>query len=316
MPRKVKQQDGGWVYEYAGKTKPVTTKPLVIYYKKDEGLQSLAVNGYYTHHGPVMASREGLWLSLKEYNRSMDALLEAWMITKAGSFEQYKMAMGIRANTTNNTVYADDQGNIAYWHGNFVPRRDSSYNWSLPVDGSIAATEWNGIHTLDEIVHVYNPATGWIQNCNSTPYSSSGNSSPERGRYPAYMAPDGENFRALNAIRLMSGANDFTLDSLIAKGYDRYLTAFDVLLPALFDAYAGASDSVRKILDEPIAVLQRWDRRSAVHSVATNLAVEWADRVWRLMLPGHERRKKPRIRSRMSLLNWRNQRPNRRRGRL
>ncbi len=276
---KVKQQDGGWVYEYAGQTKPVTTKPFVVYYKKDEGLQSLAVNGYFTHHGPVMASREGRWLSLKENNRSMDALLEAWMITKAASFDQYKMAMSIRANTTNNTVYADDQGNIAYWHGNFVPRRDSTYNWALPVDGSIAATEWNGVHTLDEIVHVYNPATGWIQNCNSTPYSTSGNSSPERGRYPAYMAPDGENFRALNAIRLLSGANDFTLDSLISKGYDHYLTAFDVLLPALFDAYAGASDSVRKILDEPMAVLQKWDRRSAVHSVATNLAVEWGTRM-------------------------------------
>ena len=276
---KVKQQDGGWVYEYAGETKPVTTKPFVIYYKKDEGLQSLAVNGYYTHHGPVMASREGRWLSLKEYNRSMDALLEAWMLTKAGSFEQYRIAMDIRANTTNNTVYADDQGNIAYWHGNFVPRRDSTYNWSLPVDGSIAATEWNGIHTLDEIVHVYNPATGWIQNCNSTPYATSGNSSPVRGRYPAYMAPDGENFRAVNAVRLLSGANDFTIDSLISKGYDHYLTAFDVLLPALFDAYAGASDSVRKILDEPIAVLQKWDRRSAVRSVATNLAVEWGTRM-------------------------------------
>jgi acyl-homoserine-lactone acylase len=227
----------------------------------------------------VMASRDGKWLSLKEYNRSLNALQEAWLITKAGSFDDYKKAMDIRANTTNNTVYADDQGNIAYWHGNFMPRRDSSYDWSSPVDGSIAATEWQGVHPLDEIVHVYNPATGWIQNCNSTPYSLSGNSSPERNRYPAYMAPDGENFRALNAIRLLSGANDFTLDSLIAKGYDHYLTAFDVLLPALFDAYNRAPDSVHKALQEPIAVLQKWDRRSAVHSVATNLAVEWATRM-------------------------------------
>jgi acyl-homoserine-lactone acylase len=279
---KVRQQGTGWVYEYEGQQKPVTEKPFTVYYKKDNGLQALPVTGFYTQHGPVMASREGKWLSLKEYNRSLNALLEAWSITKANTFEEYKKAMDIRANTTNNTVYADDQGNIAYWHGNFVPRRDSSYDWSLPVDGSVAATEWKGIHTLDEIVHVYNPTTGWIQNCNSTPYSLSGNSSPERGRYPAYMAPDGENFRALNAVRLLSGADNFTLDSLIAKGYDHYLMAFDVLLPALFDAYAAASDSVRKVLQDPIVVLQKWDRRSGVHSVATNLAVEWATRmaVW------------------------------------
>jgi acyl-homoserine lactone acylase PvdQ len=160
-----------------------------------------------------------------------------------------------------------------------MPRRDTSYDWSMPVDGSTAATEWKGVHSLDEIVHLYNPATGFIQNCNSTPYSLSGNSSPERSRYPAYMAPDGENFRALNAVRLLSGANDFTLDSLIAKGYDHYLMAFDVMLPALFAAYNSAPDSVRRSLQEPIAVLQKWDRRSAVHSVATNLAVEWATRM-------------------------------------
>jgi acyl-homoserine-lactone acylase len=276
---KVSQRGGGWTYEYEGEQKPVTEKPFTIYYKRDNGLQALPVTGYYTQHGPVMASRDGKWLSLKEYNRSLDALLEAWSITKANTFEDYKKAMDIRANTTNNTVYADDQGNIAYWHGNFVPRRDSSYDWSMPVDGSIAATEWKGVHTLDDIVHVYNPSTGWIQNCNSTPYSLSGNSSPERGRYPAYMAPDGENFRALNAVRLLSGADNFTLDSLIAKGYDHYLMAFDVLLPALFDAYAAASDSVRKVLQDPIGVLQKWDRCSAVHSVATNLAVEWATRM-------------------------------------
>ncbi|HEV2480554.1 MAG TPA: penicillin acylase family protein [Puia sp.] len=276
---KVRQQDTGWVYEYEGRTRPVLEKPFTVYYKKGDVVQSLAVKGYYTHHGPVMASRAGKWLSLKEYNRSLNALEEAWQITKANTFDEYKQAMDIRANTTNNTVYADDQGNIAYWHGNFMPRRDSSYGWSLPVDGSIAATEWKGLHTLDQIVHVYNPATGWIENCNSTPFTSSGNSSPERSRYPAYMAPDGQNFRALNAIRLISGANEFTLDSLIAKGYDHYLTAFDVLLPALFDAYNQAPDSIRKMLQEPIEVLQKWDRRSAVHSVATNLAVEWATRM-------------------------------------
>ena len=276
---KVRQQDNGFIYEYEGQKRPVKEKPFTVYYKKDEGMQALPVKGYYTHHGPVVAARDGKWLSLKEYNRSLDALLEAWLITKANTFDEYKKAMDLRANTTNNTVYADDQGNIAYWHGNFMPKRDSSYDWSLPVDGSIAATEWKGVHALDEIVHVYNPATGYIVNCNSTPFASSGNSSPERSQYPAYMAPDGENFRALNAVRLLSGADDFTLDSLIAKGYDHYLAAFDVMLPALFDAYNGAPDSVKKALQEPIAMLQKWDRRSGLHSVATNLAVEWATRM-------------------------------------
>ncbi|HWK04126.1 MAG TPA: penicillin acylase family protein [Puia sp.] len=276
---KVNRNTQGWEYQYEGQSKSVTSKPFTVYYKKDGQLLSLPVKGYYTHHGPVMGSRNGKWLSLKEYNRSLNALLEAWLITKATTFDAYKAAMDIRANTTNNTVYADDQGNIAYWHGNFMPRRDTAYHWSSPVDGAVAATEWKGLHELEEIVHVYNPSTGWIQNCNSTPFNLSGSSSPDRSKYPSYMAPDGENFRALNAVRLLQAADHLTLDSLIAKGYDHYLTAFDLLLPALFDAYDGSDDSVKRSLQEPVTLLRQWDKRSAVHSIATTLAIEWGTRM-------------------------------------
>ncbi|HZE83851.1 MAG TPA: penicillin acylase family protein, partial [Puia sp.] len=175
--------------------------------------------------------------------------------------------------------YADDQGNIAYWHGNFMPRRDSSYNWALPVDGSVSATEWKGLHAIDETVHMYNPPNGWLQNCNSTPYAVAGSYSPDRKNYPSYMAPDGQNFRSVNAIRLLGSAAHLTLDSLIGIGYDHYLTAFDRLLPSLLDAFRASSDPVRSTLQEPVALLEQWDRRSAIHSIATTLAVEWATRM-------------------------------------
>ncbi len=278
---KVSRQDQGWVYAYEGGSRNVTGKSFTILCKKDDQLASYSFTGLYTHHGPVVCARDGGWLSLKEYNRSLNALLEAWLITKARSFDEYKQAMDLRANTTNNTVYADDKGNIAYWHGNFMPRRDTAYDWSRPVDGTTAATEWKGLHKLDEIVHVYNPATGWIQNCNSTPFSLAGSSSPRREDYPYYMAPDGENFRALNAVRLFNTAGGLTLDSLIAKGYDTYLTAFDRLLPALFDGYEGASGPDKAFVNEAVDTLRRWDRRSALHSVATTLAVEWGMRMMR-----------------------------------
>ena len=90
----------------------------------------------------------------------------------------------MRSNTSDNTVYADDKGNIAYWHGNFIPKRDAAYDWSKPVDGTTSKTEWKGIHELDEIVHMYNPSTGFIQNCNSTPFTVSGNASPVKNNYP------------------------------------------------------------------------------------------------------------------------------------
>lgn len=282
---KVSKKDGQWYYEYNGALKPIVRRKLMIGVKQGDHTGQKIITGYYTHHGPILGSRDGKWLALKANNRSYNALLESWLITKANTFDEYKKAMGLLSNATNNTVYADDQGNIAFWYGNFMPKRDPKLDWTLPVDGTTPATEWQGQHTLNEIVHIYNPATGWIQNCNSTPYASSGTSSPDKSKYPGYMAPDGQNYRAVNAIKLLGNAKNLTLDELIAKGYDHYLTAFDVLLPPLFKAYSNAPDSIKQRLTEPVKILQLWDKRSAANSVATTIAIEWGTLMMRVLPP-------------------------------
>jgi acyl-homoserine-lactone acylase len=282
---KVTKKDDHWYYEYNGSLKPVTTRQLVLNIKKGDKTEQRTISGYYTHHGPVLGSRDGKWLALRANNRSYKALLESWLITKANTFAEYKKAMSLLSNATNNTVYADDKGHIAFWYGNYLPKRDPRLDWTLPVDGSVSATEWQGVHPLNESVHVYDPATGWIENCNSTPYTSSGTSSPDKNKYPVYMAPDGQNYRAINAIKLLSGAENVTLDELINKGYDHYLSAFDVLIPSLLSAYSTADDSLKQTLAVPVQVLQTWDRRSAVHSVATSLAVEWGMRMLMALPP-------------------------------
>lgn len=277
---KMSEKDGKWYYEYNGQLKPVTSRRLVLKVKNGDRTEERTITGYYTQHGPVLGSRDGKWLALKANNRSYNALLESWLITKANTFAEYKKAMDLLSNATNNTVYADDKGNIAFWYGNYMPKRDPKLDWTLPVDGSTSATEWQGVHPLDEIVHVYDPATGWIENCNSTPYTCSGSASPDKTKYPAYMAPDGENYRAINAIKLLKNARDIDLDKLIAIGYDHYLSAFDVMLRALFREYQMTpNDSLKQSLYEPIKTLKEWDHRSAAQSVATTLAVEWGTRV-------------------------------------
>lgn len=263
-------------YQYDNSLRPVTTKQLVVNYKNGNNILQMPVTAYYTHHGPVMGSRNGKWLSLKENNRSLDALMQSWLRTKAKGFEDFEKTMQLRSNNSNNTVFADDKKNIAYWHGNFMPVRDMKYDWSQPVDGSTSATEWKGIHPLNEVIHVYNPKSGFIQNCNSTPFTVSGNNSPKQNDYPDYMAPDAENFRAINAVKLLSIQDNFTIDKVIAAGYDHYLSAFDVLLPALFKAYESLSnESAYKTLKEPIQLLKSWDKRSGTSSIATTLAIEW-----------------------------------------
>lgn len=279
---KITDNNGKLFYVYESKQLPVTAKQIQLAALNNGSVNTQTVTAYYTHHGPVMAKRNGQWLAVKSYNRSLTSLVQSWQRTKANGFAAFKKIMQLRGNTSNSTVFADNKGNIAYWHGNYVPVRDKNINWSKPVDGTTTATEWKGLHQLDDIVHVYNPATGFIQNCNSTPYTCSGNSSPDKNNYPAYMAPDGENFRGINAARLLSTQNNFTIDKIIAVGYDTKLTAFEVLVPALVKAFENnvqQNDSLYMQLLAPVTILKNWNYRCAENSVATTLAIEWADKL-------------------------------------
>ncbi len=269
----------GWDYEYNQQVKKVTTKKINIRYKNDGKIAGKNITAMYTQHGPVMAKRNGEYLSVQSSNRMMNGLIQSWQRTKAKGLEDYTKTMALRGNTSNSTVFADSKGNIAYWHGNYIPIRDKKYNWSQPVDGSTPKTDWKGLHEVKDIVQVINPATGWIQNCNSTPFTVSGSSSPDKKDYPNYMAPDGENFRGINAARVLTKENKFNIDKIIAAGYDTHLAAFEVLVPALINAFEKNSaqpNSSYALLAEPVAVLKKWNYHSGENSVATTLAIEWA----------------------------------------
>lgn len=283
---KITQKDGKYLYQYQGKLKPVTEKKIALYFLENGDIKTKTITAYFTHHGPVMAMRNNQWISLKSFNRSVISLQQSWLRTKTTGFESYKKIMDLKANTSNSTVYADDKGNIAYWHGNFIPIRDSKLNWANPVDGSVAATEWRGLHEQKDIVHLFNPVNGWLQNCNSTPFTVAGSNSPKKENYPAYMAPDGENFRGVNAIRVLDKEKQYTIEKVIAAGYDTYLAAFEILIPALvssFEKNMATGDTTFKLLYEPISVLKNWDYRSGEASVATTLAVEWAQKLDKLL---------------------------------
>ncbi|MFW0738768.1 penicillin acylase family protein [Flavobacterium sp. T12S277] len=276
---KIIDKKGKLFYEFDKKLIPVVEKEITIRYTENGKLIPKKFKTYFTNNGPIMAKRDGKWISLKSHNRSMTSLIQSWVRTKSTSFEDYKKAMDLKANTSNNTVYADDKGNIAYWHGNFIPVRDKSFNWSKVVDGSILATQWKGLHEVNETVHLYNPVNGWLQNCNSTPYSVAGENSPKRENYLPYMAPDGENFRGVNAVRIFSKGNQYTLDKVIADGYDTKLSIFEILIPSLISVFEKNSNPANPEyaeLKEAISLLKNWDYYAQENSVATTLAVEWA----------------------------------------
>lgn len=277
---KVNKKGHHYWYEYEGRQKKITEKKIEIRYKNGNDVQVKKIQAFFTPHGPVMARRNNQWLSLKADNRIVNGLIQCWLRTKAKNLEDFKKTLDLKGNISNNTVYADIQGNIAYWHGNRVPVRDTAYDWSKPVDGSLKATEWKGYHAINETVYSINPVNGWLQNCNSTPFTVAGINSPKKENYPSYMAPDGENFRGINAARVLSETAIYNINKVIRAGYDRRLAAFEVLIPALVEALMRTSelDSLHKVKDG-VFLLKNWDGRASDSSIATTLAIEWGEKL-------------------------------------
>ena len=221
----VYEENGTLYYRYGDESRPVDVAEVTLRYRDGDGMAERTFPMYRTHHGPITHLTDGKWTATRINWDPVNALTQSFVRTKQSNHDEFWEMMKIRTNSSNNTVYADSSGNIAYYHGNFMPRRDTQFDYSAPVDGSDPATDWQGLHELDEIVTVVNPGNGWIQNCNSTPFTSAGAFSPVREDYPAYMAPEAENYRGVHAVRLLEETSDLTLDSLIELAYDTQLRA-------------------------------------------------------------------------------------------
>lgn len=271
----VVQRNGQLLYRYGERLRPVSMATENLVYRDGDELRERSFPLLRTHHGPITGMRDGQWVATKINWDPVNALRQSWLRTRQKDHEGFREIMEIRTNSSNNTVFADSSGNIAYYHGNFMPQRNPQFDFSQPVDGSNPATDWQGLHTVDEIVQVVNPDSGWVQNCNSTPYTAAGEDSPRREDYPAYMAPDPENYRGVHAAMLLrdfadSGDDKMSIDELIALAYHPALPAFDVLVPGLLSAWDSHGEAF-PALEAPIAALAAWGRTVSADSAAMSL---------------------------------------------
>ncbi|MEO1593978.1 MAG: acylase [Pseudomonadota bacterium] len=264
-------RDGRRVYRYGDEARDVVTQTVTLRYRTAAGMAERAFETYRTHHGPITHAIDGQWVATRINWKPAEALAQSFVRTKQRDHAGFRGMMQRRTNSSNNTVYADADGTIAYYHGNFIPRRDPQFDYSKPVDGSDPRTDWQGIHEVDETVNLVNPTIGWLQNCNSTPFTAAGPDSPKREDYPVYMAPDPENFRGIHAQHVLQDVSDLTLDGLIALAYDDKLPGFEQLVGGLIEAWdaSGRDDAP---LAAAIETLRDWDHRTDVDAVAMTLA--------------------------------------------
>ncbi len=279
--------DGRYTYRVGTEERPVESRTLRVPYKSGSGMASKTFLVFRTHRGPIVRKADDKWVSVRLMHEPLKALMQSYLRTKARTIDEYKKVMAMHTNSSNNTLYADADGNIAYFHSNFIPRRDARFDWTKPVDGSNPATEWNGLLSFDESPNVVNPPNGWVYNTNNYPYSAAGPYSPKQSDYPKYVDSGSENPRGVHAIKVLNGKKGFTLDSLIAAAYDSYLPEFEVQIPLLVRAHAAlpASNPLKAKLAEPVALLKGWDYRWSVTSVPTSVAIFYGEQLWSLVTP-------------------------------
>ena len=269
------EKNGQYFYKYGAAERPFITRTILVPYRTTSGMAERRFIAYYTHFGPIVRSVNGKWVAYRLMQEPVKALIQSFLRTKSRNLAEYRKSMDLHANSSNNTVYADADGNIAYFHANFIPRRDPRFDWTQPVDGSDPATEWKDLLSFDESPNVINPQCGWVYNANDAPWTAAGPCSPKKSDYPAYVDNGVESPRGRHAVMVLQEGKDFSLSSLRDAAFDTYLPGFDKLVPTLLQAYdnAPATNPLKARLAEQVEALRHWDLRWSVSSIPTTLAI-------------------------------------------
>jgi acyl-homoserine-lactone acylase len=287
----VHSKNGHYSYKYGDGERPVVEKQITVPYKTPQGMAEKKFTVYYTHHGPVICEQDGKWVTIRLMQEPIKALMQSYLRTKAKDYKQYLQTMELKANSSNNTIYADADGHIAYFQGNYIPRRDTRFDFTKPVNGSDPATDWKGLLTVEESPHLLDPRSGYLFNVNDSPWNGAGESSLHRKDYPAYVETGTESARGVHAMQLLQGRKDFTLDGLVTAAYDSFLPWFVKPLPALVKAWdqLPAESETKAALAGQIATLRKWDLRWGLDSVATSLAIFWGQEIVKAgQTPSHD----------------------------
>ena len=91
-----------------------------------------------SHHGPIVAERRtASWIATALMWKPVPALEQSFLRTKATDLASYLAVAERKANSSNDTLFADSKGEIAFLMPQFMPLRDDRFDYTRPVDGAI-----------------------------------------------------------------------------------------------------------------------------------------------------------------------------------
>jgi len=268
-------EDGG--YRFGDEILEFEQFTDVLKVRQDDGsMAEEALTVRRSVHGPVLRSEKEQALALRLVGTDRyNSLLQWWRMATATDFDAFEGALRMAQIPFWNVMYADREGNIYYLFNGLVPERSKGgWNfWQQPLDGSDPELLWTRVHPFEDLPHLLNPATGWLQNANDPPWTSTIPPKLDPGDYPAYMAPRGMEFRPQRAAQMILADDSISFDELVSIKHDTRMALADRLLDDLAAAVDAHGDELAR---DAMRVLEAWDRRASDGSRGAVLFLQWA----------------------------------------
>lgn len=272
---------GGYLLD--GNRRDFETSSTTIKIKQEDGsLVDHELQIQRTVHGPVVNKTEDKAVAIRMAGLDVsDLLLQYWRMINSTNFTEFEDALKMAQMPFWNVIYADKQGEIFYLFNGLVPKRnagDWAY-WDRIIPGGKSADIWTEMHAYEDLPKLKNPASGWIQNANDPPWTSTIPMSLNPDDYPAYMSPRSMYFRPQRSARMILEDSLITYDKLVAYKLSTRLEFADRILDDLFLAIDNSSSEKAKAAK---VVLENWDRSADADSKGMVLFYNWAQKfnVW------------------------------------
>jgi len=269
-------------YEYEGEWKTFEMKLISIPVKGEDKPRNMPA--LYSIKGPLVAEpdvKKGVaYAGSTPYLDDMGLFEQMYRMIQAKDAHEFYAALKGDHLMPQNVIYADTQGNIGYVRVGRTPKRPSGYDWSKPVPGNTRATEYLGIHDLDDHVQILNPPQGYLQNCNISPQNMMADSPLTPDKYIPYLynvSWDFTNHRGERALQVLSQNAAFTREDAIALATDVYDITAEPWKKALESALAVHG---KEFLEDPafaeaVEKIRAWDGHFVKESKAAPVIRHW-----------------------------------------
>ena len=266
--------DGG--YDYDGVVRPFAVDSIELHIKEGDSSRTETLVVKRSIHGPVVKEDEKHALALRV--AALDAsqiFTERWNMALTTNLEEFEASLQDLQTPMFTVMYADKSGNILHLFGGQTPQRPAGdYDWSGVVPGNTSTTLWNDHHPYEDLPRVLNPESGWLQNANDPPWTTTFPEEIDADDYPSYMSPRKMGFRAQRSARMLDEDDSISYDELVEYKFSTRMELADRLLDDLLDA---ASTARGQEIKDAVRVLERWDRTADNASRGSVLFKTWVD---------------------------------------